>query len=47
MVSFEWDELKATSNPKKHGVDFADAVSVSMMSSLSRSKSLIPPRPDS
>jgi uncharacterized protein len=28
MVSFEWDELKATSNRKKHGVDFADAVSV-------------------
>jgi uncharacterized DUF497 family protein len=28
MVSFEWDELKATSNRKKHGVDFADAVCV-------------------
>ena len=27
MVEFEWDELKARSNRRKHGVDFADAVS--------------------
>ena len=25
---FEWDEKKAESNLKKHGVDFADAISV-------------------
>jgi hypothetical protein len=28
MVEFEWDEPKALSNHRKHGVDFADAVSV-------------------
>jgi len=28
MVEFEWDELKARSNLRKHRVDFADAVSV-------------------
>jgi uncharacterized DUF497 family protein len=27
-VGFEWDSRKATANLKKHGVDFADAVSV-------------------
>lgn len=27
-MDFEWDEAKATSNLKKHGVDFADAVGV-------------------
>ena len=25
---FEWDSIKATSNKKKHGVDFADAATV-------------------
>jgi uncharacterized DUF497 family protein len=25
-VSYEWDRKKATSNLRKHGVDFADAV---------------------
>lgn len=28
QVEFEWDCKKAISNLKKHGVDFADAVSV-------------------
>lgn len=28
MVEFEWDRGKAISNLKKHGVDFADAVTV-------------------
>jgi hypothetical protein len=28
MATFEWDDFKAVSNRKKHGVDFADAVSV-------------------
>jgi uncharacterized DUF497 family protein len=28
MVEFEWDEPKALANYRKHGVDFADAVSV-------------------
>jgi uncharacterized protein len=28
MAEFEWDELKALANWRKHGVDFADAVSV-------------------
>jgi uncharacterized protein len=27
-VEFEWDERKAASNLRKHGVDFADAVLV-------------------
>lgn len=27
-VEFEWDVKKALSNLKKHGIDFADAVSV-------------------
>jgi len=27
-VSFEWDPAKAAANLEKHGVDFADAVSV-------------------
>ena len=27
-MEFEWDRKKAISNLKKHGVDFADAVSV-------------------
>ena len=27
-VEFEWDSKKALSNLKKHGIDFADAVSV-------------------
>jgi uncharacterized DUF497 family protein len=27
-MRFEWDPAKATKNRKKHGVDFADAVSV-------------------
>ena len=27
MVEFEWDELKALANRRKHGVDFADAAS--------------------
>lgn len=27
-VDFEWDEDKAASNLRKHGVDFADAVGV-------------------
>ena len=27
-MNFEWDEAKAASNLKKHGVDFADAVGV-------------------
>jgi hypothetical protein len=27
MTEFEWDERKALSNLRKHGVDFADAVS--------------------
>jgi len=27
-VEFEWDADKATANRKKHGVDFADAVTV-------------------
>jgi len=27
-VDFEWDEDKAASNIRKHGVDFADAVGV-------------------
>lgn len=27
-VEFEWDIKKALSNLKKHGIDFADAVSV-------------------
>ena len=26
-MSFEWDPAKATSNLRKHGIDFADAVS--------------------
>lgn len=28
IVEFEWDSRKAISNLKKHGVDFADAVTV-------------------
>ena len=28
MFKFEWDPLKATSNQKKHGVSFDEAVSV-------------------
>ena len=28
MVECEWDEQKALTNRRKHGVDFADAVSV-------------------
>ena len=27
-MDFEWDEVKAASNLRKHGVDFADAVGV-------------------
>ena len=27
-MGFEWDHNKATSNLKKHGIDFADAVTV-------------------
>jgi hypothetical protein len=27
-VSFEWDEVKATSNLRKHRIEFADAVAV-------------------
>lgn len=27
-MEYEWDERKAESNRRKHGVDFADAVSV-------------------
>ena len=27
-MSFEWDHKKAISNLKKHGIDFADAVTV-------------------
>jgi uncharacterized DUF497 family protein len=27
-VDFEWDCQKAASNPKKHGIDFADVVMV-------------------
>ena len=27
-MSYQWDEDKATVNLKKHGIDFADAVSV-------------------
>jgi uncharacterized protein len=27
-MDFEWDEAKANSNLRKHGVDFADAVGV-------------------
>lgn len=27
-MKFEWDQAKAASNRKKHGVDFADAVGV-------------------
>jgi uncharacterized DUF497 family protein len=27
-VSYEWDPKKAASNLRKHGVDFADAISV-------------------
>ena len=28
MIKFEWDTAKATSNRKKHGVSFEDALSV-------------------
>lgn len=28
IVSFEWDRTKAELNRRKHGIDFADAVSV-------------------
>jgi uncharacterized DUF497 family protein len=28
---FEWDDVKAASNPRKHGVDFADAIRFSVM----------------
>jgi uncharacterized DUF497 family protein len=28
LVEYEWDDRKARSNLEKHGVDFADAVSV-------------------
>ncbi len=28
MIHFEWDEAKALSNLREHGVDFADAVGV-------------------
>ncbi|MCC7359075.1 MAG: BrnT family toxin [Anaerolineales bacterium] len=28
MVEYEWDQGKARSNREKHGVDFADAVTV-------------------
>ena len=27
-MGFEWDEKKATTNIKKHGIDFADAVTI-------------------
>lgn len=27
-MSYQWDEAKAATNFKKHGIDFADAVSV-------------------
>jgi uncharacterized DUF497 family protein len=27
-MDFEWDHKKARSNLKKHGIDFADAVSI-------------------
>lgn len=27
-MEYEWDDVKATSNVRKHGVDFADAVGV-------------------
>jgi uncharacterized protein len=27
-VEFEWDPLKAAANVKKHGVDFAEAMTV-------------------
>jgi hypothetical protein len=28
MEEFEWDEAKAASNLKKHGIDFEDAISI-------------------
>ena len=28
VVGFEWDEAKARANLEKHGIDFADAVTV-------------------
>jgi hypothetical protein len=28
MIRFEWDEAKAASNRRKHGIDFDDAVEV-------------------
>ena len=28
IVEFEWDKSKARANRRKHGIDFADAVSV-------------------
>ena len=28
VINFEWDGKKAESNLKKHGIDFADAVSI-------------------
>ena len=27
-MKYQWDKNKATSNPQKHGIEFADAVSV-------------------
>ena len=27
-MKYQWDKIKATSNLKKHGIEFADAVSV-------------------
>jgi uncharacterized DUF497 family protein len=28
MILFEWDEVKARSNQRKHGIDFDDAIEV-------------------
>ena len=28
MIRFEWDETKAESNLRKHGIDFDDAIEV-------------------
>jgi uncharacterized DUF497 family protein len=27
-MNYQWDQIKAESNSKKHGIDFADAVGV-------------------
>lgn len=35
-VEFEWDSKKALSNLKKHGIDFADAVSVLKVSTMKK-----------